>query len=83
MLVVAPAEPRHVRSMAALLAEMDRFYGAAEVEPLGQRIRQITDALFGESPAATRCSRGTTPNSPVWRPIPSCGRQSVSHGRCT
>jgi GNAT superfamily N-acetyltransferase len=38
--------------MAALLAEMDRFYGSANVEPLGQRIRQITDALFGEPPAA-------------------------------
>jgi GNAT superfamily N-acetyltransferase len=52
MLVVAPAEPRHVPAMAAVLAEMDRFYGAADVEPLGPRIRQITDALFGEPPAA-------------------------------
>ena len=52
MVVVAPAEPRHVPAMAALLAEMDRFYGATDVEPLDQRIRQITDALFGEPPAA-------------------------------
>jgi GNAT superfamily N-acetyltransferase len=49
---MAPAEPRHVPAMAALLAEMDRFYGSANVEPLGQRIRQITDALFGEPPTA-------------------------------
>jgi GNAT superfamily N-acetyltransferase len=52
VVVVALAEPRHVPAMAALLAEMDRFYEATDVEPLGQRIRQITDALFGESPAA-------------------------------
>ena len=51
-MVVGPAELRHVPAMAALLAEMDRFYGAADIEPLGQRIRQITDALFGEAPAA-------------------------------
>src|SRR5438270_12118973 len=49
---MAPAEHRQVRSMAVLLAEMDRFYEAADVEPLGQRIRQITDARFGEPPAA-------------------------------
>jgi len=52
VVVVGPAEPRHVPALEVLLAEMDRFYGAADVEPLGQRIRQITDALFGEPPAA-------------------------------
>ena len=31
---------------------MERFYGATQVEPLDQRIRQITDALFGDVPAA-------------------------------
>ncbi|HMC09360.1 MAG TPA: GNAT family N-acetyltransferase [Actinomycetota bacterium] len=52
MVVVAPAEPQHVEALAALLAEMERFYGATQVEPLDQRIRQITDALFGDVPAA-------------------------------
>ena len=52
MVVVDPAEPRHVPALEVLLAEMDRFYGATDTEPLGQRIRQITDALFGEHPAA-------------------------------
>ena len=38
MVVVAPAEPQHVEALAALLAEMERFYGATQVEPLDQRI---------------------------------------------
>src|SRR2546430_11778687 len=31
---------------------MDRYYGAAELEPPEQRLAQIKDALFGEVPAA-------------------------------
>jgi len=54
VIVVTPAAPGHVEAMAALLADMDRFYGATEAElgPLDQRSQQINDALFGEPPAA-------------------------------
>jgi GNAT superfamily N-acetyltransferase len=38
--------------MAALLAEMDRYYGAASAEPLAERVRQIGEALFASPPAA-------------------------------
>jgi GNAT superfamily N-acetyltransferase len=38
--------------MAALLEEMDRFYGATGTEPAGERERQIREALFASPPAA-------------------------------
>ena len=38
MVVVGPAEPRHVPAIAVVLEEMDRFYGAADIEPLSQRL---------------------------------------------
>jgi hypothetical protein len=43
--VVTPAEPAHVEAIAALAEEMDRFYGATDVEPLDLRLRQIRQAL--------------------------------------
>ena len=42
----------YAQRVDAQKAEMERFYGATQVEPLDQRIRQITDALFGDVPAA-------------------------------
>jgi len=55
VIVVTRAVPENSEAMAALLEEMDRFYGATEVDlgPLGLRIEQINDALFGEPPAAS------------------------------
>ncbi|MFK3980570.1 GNAT family N-acetyltransferase [Micromonospora sp. NPDC050397] len=52
MTVVVPAEPVHVDTIAALLEELDKFYGETEVEPLDVRIRQINEALFGDPPLA-------------------------------
>lgn len=51
VITVSPANPGDVPAMAELLEEMDRFYGAEDTEPLEERTRQITDALF-TSPAA-------------------------------
>jgi len=50
--VVTPAEPAHVEALASLVEEMDRFYGATEVESLDARNRQINDAIFGNPPSA-------------------------------
>jgi GNAT superfamily N-acetyltransferase len=50
--VVKPAEPDHVQEIAALLAEMDAFYGATDQDPLESRITQINEALFSAQPAA-------------------------------
>lgn len=52
MTVVTPVEPKHVEVFAALAEEMDRFYGATELDPLDLRIQQINDALFGDPPSA-------------------------------
>lgn len=52
MIVVAPAEPAQAEAIAALTEEMDRFYGAKEIEPLEIRLRQIDEALFGNPPFA-------------------------------
>ncbi len=48
MTVVTPAERTHAEAIAGLAEEMDRFYGATEVEPHDLRLRQINDALFGQ-----------------------------------
>lgn len=52
MIVVIPAEPSQAGAIAALAVEMDRFYGATEVDPLDVRLRQINEAIFGEQPSA-------------------------------
>jgi GNAT superfamily N-acetyltransferase len=41
-----------IDALAALLEEMDRFYGAEAVDPLDQRRQEIQRALFSETPAA-------------------------------
>ena len=52
MMKVTPAGPGDVLAIAGLLEEMDRFYGAAGAEPLDERARQISEALFSSPPAA-------------------------------
>jgi GNAT superfamily N-acetyltransferase len=52
MTTVTHAEPADVEALAAIAEEMDRFYGATEVEPLDIRMRQIREALFHDPPSA-------------------------------
>ena len=51
-IAVCPAGPDDAAAIAVLLEEMDHFYGAAGTEPLGERLRQINEALFASPPAA-------------------------------
>lgn len=51
MIRVSPAGPGDVRAIAGLLEEMDGFYGEPTSDPLDLRVRQICEALFGDSPA--------------------------------
>jgi GNAT superfamily N-acetyltransferase len=53
LITVSPANPDDAGAIADLLAEMDRFYGAAGTEPQSERIRQVGEALFGSPPAGT------------------------------
>ncbi|MEU8048391.1 hypothetical protein [Micromonospora haikouensis] len=50
--MVVAAEPAHVDAIAALLEELNTFYGEAEVKSRDVRIRQINEALFGAPPLA-------------------------------
>jgi GNAT superfamily N-acetyltransferase len=52
MIKVTSASPSDVLTLAELLEEMDRFYGAVDVEPLEERVRQINDALFSNPAGA-------------------------------
>jgi ribosomal protein S18 acetylase RimI-like enzyme len=52
MFTVVSAKPEDVRSIADLMAELDRFYGGTEPESLDDRTRQIAAMLFREHPAA-------------------------------
>ena len=53
MVTVTPAEPPDVPAISGLMKELDHFYGAAEeADPPGQRISDISSALFGPAPAA-------------------------------
>ena len=49
---ISPAQPGHADAIAGLLDELDRFYGATEPEPGGQRLRHVAEALFSARPAA-------------------------------
>src|SRR5690242_11656987 len=52
MTIVVSAEPSHAEAIAVLAEEMDRFYGATQIDPLDTRLRQIHDALFSDQPSA-------------------------------
>lgn len=52
MTTVTQAEPADIAAVAAIAEEMDRFYGATEVEPPEIRMRQISEALFHDRPSA-------------------------------
>src|SRR5260370_12301094 len=52
MTTVAHAESADLAGLVGIAEEMDRFYGATEVEPLEVRVRQIGEALFHDPPSA-------------------------------
>jgi ribosomal protein S18 acetylase RimI-like enzyme len=52
VIFVTGAEPDNIEAIAALTEELDRFYGATDIEPLNARTHQIADALFTDPPAA-------------------------------
>ncbi|MGY4771138.1 hypothetical protein ACXC9Q_29880 [Kribbella sp. CWNU-51] len=52
MIVVRPATSDDLDQLLTLAEEMDRFYGATEIDPPELRRQQTHDALFGDLPAA-------------------------------
>ncbi|MGW2468430.1 cyclophane-containing RiPP N-acetyltransferase HaaN [Streptomyces bauhiniae] len=51
---IRPAEKSDVPGLAALIEEIERFYGtpAAGIQPLDERLAQVEEALFGSPPLA-------------------------------
>jgi GNAT superfamily N-acetyltransferase len=52
LITIAPARPEDAATIAALMDELERFYGGTPTEPLEAQTVQITAALFSERPAA-------------------------------
>ena len=52
MLSLAPARPEDAGAIAALMGELERFYGGELAEPLDEQLAQIHAALFAEPPLA-------------------------------
>jgi GNAT superfamily N-acetyltransferase len=52
VIVIRTARPEDTEAIASLLAELDQFYGAAQIEPLATRLAAIESALFMSPPAA-------------------------------
>ncbi len=52
MITLSAAKRGDVSAIAELAAEMDKFYGATELDPLDVRKDRITKALFGDVPTA-------------------------------
>jgi ribosomal protein S18 acetylase RimI-like enzyme len=50
---IRPTEKRDVLAVAELIEEIERFYGATEVQPLEERTAQVEEALFGSPPLAS------------------------------
>ena len=51
-IAITPAKPADIAALADIAEEMDRFYGATQMEPLDARLRQISEALFADPPSA-------------------------------
>ncbi|MEU7054751.1 cyclophane-containing RiPP N-acetyltransferase HaaN [Streptomyces sp. NPDC046197] len=52
---IRPAEKNDVRQLAALIEEIERFYGTADadIQPFDERQAQVEEALFGSPPLAS------------------------------
>lgn len=52
MVEIRRAEPRDVQALTVLMGDLDRFYGATEIEQSDQRTQEIAACLFQEPRAA-------------------------------
>ncbi|WP_215455014.1 cyclophane-containing RiPP N-acetyltransferase HaaN [Streptomyces sp. ATCC 21386] len=50
---IRPAGVGDVRALARLIEEIERFYGATEIQPFEERRSQVRQALFGSPPLAS------------------------------
>jgi GNAT superfamily N-acetyltransferase len=52
-MVVRLARPGDIADIAALIEDIERFYGSTAIQPLDERVAQTERALFGTPPLAT------------------------------
>ena len=52
MVDIRYADQEDAEAIAALMEDLDRFYGATHIEPASERVPQIAAALFAEPKAA-------------------------------
>ena len=52
MITIRPARSEDTDAIASMLEELDRFYGATDIEPRATRLAGIESALFTSPPAA-------------------------------
>ncbi|MFF3290670.1 cyclophane-containing RiPP N-acetyltransferase HaaN [Streptomyces sp. NPDC003023] len=50
---IRPADAQDIAAVAELIGEIERFYGAADIQPLEERCSQVEQALFGSPPLAS------------------------------
>jgi GNAT superfamily N-acetyltransferase len=50
---IRPADQRDVPTVARLIGEIERYYGASAIQPLDEREAQVQQALFGQPPLAS------------------------------
>ncbi|GAA4252599.1 GNAT family N-acetyltransferase [Dactylosporangium darangshiense] len=51
-LVVRHAEPSDAKTVAAMIEEIERYYGTTTIQPFEERLAQVEVALFGTPPLA-------------------------------
>jgi ribosomal protein S18 acetylase RimI-like enzyme len=51
-LVVRQAAPSDAKAVAAMIEEIERYYGATTIQPFEERLAQVEAALFGTPPLA-------------------------------
>lgn len=51
-LVVRHAEPGDAKAVAAMIEEIERYYGTTSIQPFEERLAQVESALFGTPPLA-------------------------------
>lgn len=52
MITLAAARSEDAAQLAGLMDELEQFYGGTPAEALDEKVAQISEALFGERPAA-------------------------------
>ena len=72
---IRPADQRDAPTIARLIEEIERYYGASAIQPLDEREAQMQQALFGQPPLASALlAEEGSGDSWAWPPTRTSGR---------